>query len=185
MATRYRHYSDFLANEAALVGLPADRVTTEIAASWNAFFNSAMGEMWRAGPWIQICPYGEARFVGNLLTYPNNLSKTANWDTNVALTITGNSLQNPADGRTTASKLLETAATSAHSISQTGLTSFYPSTNYTISAYFRQNGRTWAQITVNDGVGNFSAFFDLANVVTGTVSGTGATATIGQQANGF
>jgi len=177
-----RHYSDFLNSLAALVGIPTSRITTELAAVFNTFFNTALQTIWRAGPWYEVCPKGEARFVGNRLTYPNNTTKTAYW-TNTALTITANQVANPADGTTTASKMMETAANSAHKIVQS-VTTFYPATDYSCSMYIRPNGRNDVQMSVSDGVTTHSAFFDMAS---GGSVGTTAncTATLAAQPNGF
>lgn len=138
--------------------------------------------MWGDGQWMEVCPYGEARFLGNRLTYPNNLAKTSVW-TATAVTATANSVSNPADGNVTATKLMETVANSAHSVVQT-VTTFYPSTSYTVSFYARPNGRAWQYLSVTDGVTTYTAFF---NTTTGTV-GTAtnfSTTTIAQQPNGF
>jgi hypothetical protein len=120
--------------------------------------------MWSLGPWLEISPYGEARFLGNRLTYPNNLAATSAW-TATAITATANSVANPADGFITASKIMETAANSAHKVQQT-VTTFFPSTNYTISFYARPNGRSYQYLSVSDGVTTYTAFF---NTTTGTL----------------
>jgi hypothetical protein len=106
-----RNYSDFLSSVCALIGVPTSRLSTELAESLNLMFNNSIRDIWMATQWFDTCPRGEARFVGNRLTYPNNLSKTAYW-TNTALTITANNIANPLDGEVTASRLMETAANS-------------------------------------------------------------------------
>lgn len=182
MALVQRHYSDFLNSLASLVGIPATRITTELAGTFQTLFNTAMQGMWVQGPWVEITPRGEARFAGNRLSYCNDLSKTASW-TATAVTITANSVQNPADGAITSSKMMETAANSAHKVVQ-NVTTFYPSTEYAVSFYGRPNGRSYVQLAVSDGVTTYTAFF---NLVTGTVGTTTNfdTTTIGQQPNGF
>ena len=79
---RTKHYSDFLTSWGSLVGIPSTRITTELASVANTVFNTAINQMWSEGPWLDICPNGEARFVGNRLTYTNDLSKTAYWTAN-------------------------------------------------------------------------------------------------------
>jgi hypothetical protein len=165
----------------ALVGIPSSRITTELAGVFNTLFNSAMKTVWEAGPWLEVSPRGEARFAGSKLTYPNDLSASV-W-TGTALTITKNSIANPLDGRTTASKAMETAANSAHSVEQT--VDIVIDTTYALSAYVRPNGRSWAYLKFNDGVNDYTAFFDATTGTVGTVAGTGATATITQQGNGY
>lgn len=176
------HYSSFLTGWASLVGIPVSRITTEIAADANAQFNTAIQTIWTSGQWPEICPYGEARFLGNRLTYPNDLGKTANW-TATAVTVTANSVGNPADGITTASKVMETAANSTHKVAQ-NVTTFFPSTSYTVSFYARPNGRNYQYISVFDGVTTYTAFFNTSAGTVGTTANF-ATVTIGQQPNGF
>ncbi len=177
-----RHFSDYLSSLASLVGIPATRITTELAGVFTTLFNTAIQNMWNLGPWLDVSPMGEARFVGNRLSYCNNLANSTYW-TATAVTLTANSVQNPADGLITASKIMETAANSAHKVVQ-GVTTFYPGTNYTISFYGRPNGRDYVQLAVSDGVTAYTAFF---NLTTGTVGTTAnfLTTTIGQQPNGF
>jgi len=153
-----------------------------MGASLNALFNTSIGKFWGQAPWLETSPYGEARFLGNRLTYPNNLTKTANW-TATAVTLTANSVANPADGGVTASKMMETGASSAHKVVQTVAT-FYPSTNFKVSFYARPNGRSHVYLSVTDGVTTYTAFF---NVTAGTVGTTAnfTTTTIAQQPNGF
>lgn len=183
MAISLQPYSNYIQQISALIGVPTGRVSTELAESLRVMWNNGMERVWQNTTWLDICPYGEARFVGNKLTYPNDLSKTANW-TATALTITGDNFVNPLDGRTTASKLIETVANSAHSAAQ-GSVAIVQNTGYTLQCYARVNGRSWAYLKFNDGVNNYTAFFDVSTGVVGTVAGTGATATIGQMPSGY
>lgn len=179
---RTRNYSDFLNSVVQLIGIPPSRLTTEVADSINQFFNNAIRDVWLSTQWIDICPRGEARFVGNGLTYPNNLSKTAYW-TPIGLTVTGNQLANPLDGSITASKLMETTANSEHRVLQ-NVTSFFPSQQYSIAAYVRPNGRNNVQLVAYDGNTTYSAFFNVAAGTVGTVVNATGT-TINLQPNGF
>jgi hypothetical protein len=182
MARAVSHYSTFLTNWCSLVGIPTSRLTTEIAAVANSCFSTAITKMWGDGQWMEVCPYGESRFLGNRLTYPNNLAKTSVW-TATAVTATANSVSNPADGTTTATKLMETAANSAHKVVQS-VTNFYPSTSYTVSFYARPNGRAWQYLSVTDGVTTYTAFFNTTTGTVGTATNFTST-TIAQQPNGF
>ena len=179
---RTRNYSDFLDSVTQLIGIPPSRLTTEVADSINQFFNNAIRDIWIATQWYDTCPRGEARFVGNKLTYPNDLAKTAYW-TATALTVTANQLANPLDGSVTASKLLETSATSEHKVVQ-DVTSFFPSQDYTITAYVRPNGRNNVQLVAYDGNTTFSAFFDISAGTVGTVVNASGSS-ISLQPNGF
>tara|TARA_R110000868_G_scaffold366441_1_gene629346 strand:- start:4135 stop:5376 length:1242 start_codon:yes stop_codon:yes gene_type:complete len=148
----------------------------------QGYFNTAMRDIWQSNSWIDVSPYGEARFAGNLLSYPNDLTKSAYW-TATAVTPTANALANPADGRTTASKLLETSATSAHKVSQTY--TFLPSVNYQFSGYARALGRNYLYLSVYDGVTTYTAYFNISTGVIGTTANCNQTPTIVQQNNGF
>ena len=167
---KVKSYSDYLDSVCALVGTPVDRLSTETAELLRVSFNAALKNAWLTFPWIDLCPYGEARFVGSRFDYPNDLSKTA-WTKNNT-TATAEQLQNPLDGRTNASKLLETVANGVHNVAPTAVP-LVVSTNYTMSAYVRPNGRSWVYFLVNDGVTTHSCFF---NVTTGAV-GTQANCT--------
>lgn len=175
-------YSRALSQLAGLIGIPSTRISTEIAQSLNDLFNANVRQIWGAGNWPDLSPYGEARFCGNLLTYPNDLSQTSYW-TATNLTLTANSIANPADNRITASKAMETVATGAHKVVQSA-SSCFPSTNYQLSVYARPNGRSYLYLAANDGTTTFSSFF---NVTAGTI-GTQANVTsanIQQCANGY
>lgn len=183
MAITLTSYSAFTSKCSALIGIPYSGMTSDETANLATFFDTQMGKMWTDNNWLDICPYGEARFAGNLLTYPNDLTKTAYW-TNTALTITANSLANPCDGRVTASKCLETTATSTHGVSQAY--TFIPSINYQYSAYIRGTGRNYVQLIVNDGVNSYTSFFNVQSGTVGTYSNNlPQTPTITQQNNGF
>ena len=161
--------------------MPTSRLTTETAQSINDLFNANVRQIWGAGNWPDLTGWGEARFVGNSLTYPNDLSQTAYWTTN-ATTVTANSISNPADNRVTASKVFETATTAEHNVTQ-AVTAF-GATTYQASVYARPAGRNYLYLAVNDGTTTFSTFF---NVQTGNL-GTQANvqnANVQQCANGF
>lgn len=179
---RTRNYSDFLNSVIQLIGIPSSRLTTEVAESINQFFNNAIRDIWLSTQWLDTCPRGEARFVGNKLTYPNDLAKTAYW-TPTALTITANQLANPLDGSVTASKVMEAASVSEHTVEQ-NVTSFFPSQDYNITAYVRPNGRNNVQLVAYDGNTTFSAFFDVSAGTVGTVVNASGTS-INLQPNGF
>lgn len=179
---RTRNYSDFLDSVTQLIGIPPSRLTTEVADSINQFFNNAIRDIWIATQWYDTCPRGEARFVGNKLTYPNDLAKTAYW-TPTYLTITANQLANPLDGSVTASKAMEQASSGEHSVVQ-NVTSFFPSQEYTITAYVRPNGRNNVQLVAYDGNTTYSAFYDVSAGTVGTVVNATGTS-ISLQPNGF
>jgi hypothetical protein len=164
------------------MGVPTSRLSTELSDSINALFNSSIGKFWAGTPWLETSPYGEARFLGNRLTYPNDLSKTANW-TATAVTVTANSVFNPADGATTACKMLETTANSAHKVVQ-AVATFYPSTEYLVSFYARPILRDYQYLSVTDGVTTYTAFFNTTTGVVGTTANFTAV-TMAKQPNGF
>ena len=175
-------YSGILNNICGLIGVPVSRLTSETAAAINNLFYSNVRQLWGRGNWTDISPYGEARFVGDLLTYPNDLSKTAYWTATNA-TITGNSIANPADNRVTASKLLETVTNGQHKAVQSGLAAF-PTTQYQLSVYVRPNGRNYVYVAANDGVNTYSAFFNVQGGTVGTTANL-QNWNIQQNPNGF
>lgn len=180
MAVATKAYSDFLNREADLCGILRTNIPTDVAALWNGSFTPAIREAWERGNWIDVCPFGEARFIGNLLASPNNLTNAAWTATN--LSITANALANPADSRVTASKALETVTNGEHKTVQTE--TFFPSTNYQFSFYARALGRNYAYVAISDGTTSYTAFFNVYNGTIGTSANFTATS-IQQQPNGF
>lgn len=174
-------YSRALANICGLIGVPTSRLTTETAQSINDLFNANVRQIWGAGNWPDLTGWGEARFAGDLLTYPNDVSQTSYWTAN-ATTVTANNISNPADNRVTASRVLETTATAQHNVTQ-AVTAF-GATTYQASVYARPAGRDWLYLEVNDGTTAFSAFFDVQTGVVGTQANI-ESANIEQCANGF
>ena len=67
---RTRPYSDFIWNICGLIGIPTSRLSTEIADTLNSLYNGNLRRIWDITNWTDLCPKGEARFCGNLLTYP-------------------------------------------------------------------------------------------------------------------
>lgn len=181
MGLPLKHYSDFLTSWAALIGVPYTRLTTELAATGNTLFNTAIKRIWEAGPWLENSPRSEARFAGNRITYPNDLTILAAW-TPTAVTVTANAIPNPVDGRSTGCNLLETSATSAHGVLHaTNLQTI--GTNYQVSAYVRPNGRSWVYLQYNDGDLVHSAFYNVTTGVLGTQ--TNCLGNIAAQSNGY
>jgi hypothetical protein len=181
MPQKTQPYSTYLSQFCSLVGVPVSRLSTEIAEGARLFWNNGLKRVWQYYDWEEIAPYGEARFVGNKLTYPNDLSKTAYW-TATAMTITGDQLANPLDGRVTASKLLETTANSAHSAAHAAI-AIIPNTTYIYSAYVRPNGRSWVYLNLNDGDLSHNCFFNVTTGALGTA--TNCTGQIQQVGAGY
>lgn len=183
-AIRYRTYQDFtdtfngLINGPGYTALPSTQQT-----GIQQFYNKNANNAWISNNWLAVCPNGEARFVGNVGYYPNNLSVTAYWTT-TAVTVTANNLANPADGRVTASKLLETTANSAHQVLESY--TYVPSATYQLTAYARPIGGRYLYLYANDGVNTYYAIFNaVSGVVTAQSSNLTATSTISQTGNGF
>lgn len=174
-----KNYSDYLNSVTALLGVPVSRLSDEVGTALQYHFNTAMRKWWSAYCWVDVCPYGEARFAGNLLSAANNFTNTA-W-TLTSATATANAIQNPLDGATTASSLKEVAATAQHKAVQT--LTFLPSITYQVTAYARPINRNYLYLAVSDGSSTFSSFFNVYAGTLGTASN--CTATITPQANGF
>ena len=183
---KYADYSSYLNTLGGLLNWASytSLAATQQTAIQQYFDNNAQ-DAWIHNNWLNVCPNGEARFVGNQGFYPNDLSKTAYW-TPTAMTITANQLANPADGRVTASKLLETVANSQHGPAQT--VSLIPNATYQFSCFARPIGGRWLLITFSQNGLDSNAFFDLINGVAYIDSGSDTVptgATIQQCANGF
>jgi len=181
---RYRTYQQHLnalgglINWQSYTSLPATQVT-----ALQGYYDKNANDAWIAANWLAVCPYGEARFVGNQGQYPNNLANTTYW-TATAITVTANSIANPADGKVSASKLLETTANSAHNVLQSY--TYIPGATYQVTCYARPIGGRYLYLSANDGVNTYSTFFDIATGVVGTQSALlTSTSTINQTANGF
>ncbi len=180
---KYKTYSDYLntlgglINWSSYTALPATQ-QTGIAN----YFNNNAGDGWIESDWLAVCPQNEARFAGNQGQYPNNLSVTSYW-TPTAVTVTKNSIANPADGRVTASKLLETAASSVHSVDQA--LDFIPGATYQLTCYFRPIGGRYLVLKAYDGVNNYFATFSPSGVVTVESGGLSSSSTCNQTSNGF
>lgn len=179
----YRSLSDFLDTLGGLVNIAYSDMPATQQTAVLQYFNNNADNGWIACNWLPICPNGEARFVGNQGYYPNDLSKTDYWDaTNV--TVTANSIANPADGRITASKLLETAANGAHDALQD--LDYIPGASYQINCYARPIGGRYLYLSGNDGVNTYYAFFNVVTGAVGTYSNNlSAAPSISQTSNGF
>lgn len=181
---RYTTYQRFLDSMGGLLNWPSyTALSATQQTSLQQFYNKNANDGWIASNWLAVCPNGEARFVGNQGYYPNNLAVTTYW-TATAVTVTANSIANPADGRVTASRLLETTANSEHKVLQT--TTFIPGATYQLTCYARPIGGRYLYLTANDGTTAYTTFFDVVNGTVGTESSNvSQPSTINQTANGF
>lgn len=184
MANTLTSYSAFTTKSAALIGIPFNSMTSDETGFLSTFFSNQMSKIWDDNNWIDICPYGEARFAGNLLEYPNDLTKSSFW-TLYNYTASLATITNPADGRYTVTKLLETAAGPVPHGAQQSHT-FIPSIIYQYSAYLRGAGRTNIALEVYDGANTYTGFFDIAaGTISSHTNNMLQQPTITQQNNGF
>ena len=181
---RYTTYQQYLNTLGGLINwptytaLPATQVT-----ALQSYYNNNASDGWIKNNWLNVCPQGEARFVGNLGQYPNDLSNTTYW-TATNLTATANNLANPADGRVTATKLLETVTNATHKALQT--LTYIPNATYQITCYARPIGGRYLYLSANDGVNTYSTFFNIVSGTVGTQSNNlSSTSSMTQTANGF
>lgn len=176
---KYSTFTDFTSYLGGLLNLGYANMSTTQQIGVQSYYNRNTEKIWERCNWLQTCPYGEARFVGNLGTYPNDLSQTAYW-TATAMTVTANNLANPADGRVTASRLIETVTNSGHSALEAY--TFIPSATYQVTSYFRPISGRYLYLSANDGVNTYYTFFSPAGVV-GTSSSNLTSASTAVQAN--
>lgn len=180
--TKYNTFQDFLNYIGGLLNISYANMSTTQQTGVQAYYNYNAQNIWERCNWLEVCPYGEARFVGNLGTYPNDLSQTAYW-TATALTATANNLSNPADGRITATRLIETVANSAHNALQSY--TFIPSSAYQVTCYFRPIAGRYLYLSANDGVNTYSCFFSPLGVVGTASNNLSQASTCVQANNGF
>ena len=176
-------FQDFADALTGLLNIAWSSIPTAQQTSIKQFYASNAQEGWIQNNWLPICPNGEARFVGNQGYYPNDISKTS-YCTATNVTVTANNLANPADGRVTASKLVETVTNGAHNALQTF--TYIPNATYQVTCYARSLGGRYLYLSANDGVNTYSTIFNLAAGTVGTSSNNlSASSTIQQTANGF
>lgn len=176
---KYNTFQDYLNYLGGLLNISYANMSATQQTGVQSYYNFNTNKIWERCNWLEVCPYGEARFVGNLGTYPNDLSKTSAWTT-TALTATANNLSNPADGRITMTRLIETVTNSAHNALQTY--TYIPAASYQVTSYFRPIAGRYLYLTANDGVNTYSCFFSPLGVV-GTASNNLTQASTCVQAN--
>lgn len=179
---KYSTFSDFLNYLGGLLNLSYTDMSATQKLGVQSYYNFNTQKIWERCNWTQTSPYGEARFVGNLGVYPNDLSKTANW-TATAMTVTGNNLSNPADGRVTASRLIETATTGTHTVLQAFTP--IPSSAYQVTCYYRPIAGRYLYLYATDGVNNYFSTFSPAGTVAVSSSNLTSASTCVQANNGF
>lgn len=181
---RYKTYTDYLNTLGGLINWSSyTALPTTQQTAIASYFNNNSDNGWIASNWLAICPNGEARFVGNQGQYPNDLSVTTYW-TATAVTVTKNSIANPADGKVSASRLLETTGNSTHKVLQSY--TYIPGATYQVTSYARPIGGRYLYLSANDGVNTYSTFFDITAGTVGTQSALlTSPSTITQTANGF
>jgi len=96
-------------------------------------------------------------------------------------TVSANATSAPS-GTTTADKLQEDTSTGSHLVTQ-NIT--FTAASHTASIFAKKAERDWIRVLFFDGTNTFSAFFNLNTGTVGTVTGTGATASIQNVGNGW
>lgn len=179
---KYATFSNFTDTLGGLVNISWTAMPSTQQVGIRQYFNNNAYNGWIRGNWLAESPNGEARFVGNVGQYPNDLSQAAYW-TSTAVTPTGQVIANPADGKVSATKILETSATSAHKTLQSF--TFIPNATYQVTCYFRPIGGRYLYLTAFDGVTTYSSFFNGVTGVVGTNANCSSPPTINQCSNGF
>lgn len=182
--TSIRAYSEYQSRLAGLIGLDVATMTASELLWLNAYFNNNSRTCWTYANWFDLCPMGEARFINNSLSYPNDLTQTAFWPP-VGFTVTRNAtLTNPLDGRVNISKLLEIQA---YTFGTSTAQSFaaISGVNYTASVIVRPIGGRCLKLTIGDGSTTYFGSFDLTTGAIIATSTSGVTAASAPLANGF
>jgi hypothetical protein len=180
---RIKSYSSYLNSMAGLIGVQVADLSTADLTIINSFFNKSMKYIWQQTAWVDVCPFSEARFIGNLVKYPNNYSATGgNYTPSGTASVTDNSLANPLDARVTAALMTENSATSTHKIVSDTFSAI-PLTTYSFSLYVRPNGRNYGRLALTD-TATYSAYFNFTGGGS-VVSMSNCAANIAQAPNGF
>lgn len=174
----FQNFTDYLCG---LLNLGYANMSATQQTGVQAYYNFNTQKIWERCNWLETCPYGEARFVGNLGTYPNDLTNSA-WVTS-NLTVTAGALSNPADGRMTASSLIETVTNAQHQSVQNY--TFIPAAAYQVTCYFRPIFGRWLYLRAYDGVNTYSTFFSPLGVVGTQSNNLTQASTCTQANNGF
>jgi hypothetical protein len=179
-----KSFSDFTARYAGLVGIPWDSQTSTEQEWAKGYLQTAIQDSWESNSFLDICPYGEARFISNLVPYPTKLANPA-WSAS-AVTVTDNATNNPVDGFETCAAIRETAVDSTHRLiaSVTGLIG---STSYCASCFARPVNRQYIYLTILNGALTAQVIVDLFAGTAATPSGTfsNMAANASQSSDGF
>ena len=114
----------------------------------------------------------------NLLTFPQDFDNAA-W-TKIRSTVSANATTSP-DGTNTADAFIENSELGLHILRQAYTT--ITGTTYTLSGYFKPNGRTWMLLFAN--IPNTGAWFDIQNGTVGTVQSAVTSTSISLASNGY
>ncbi len=184
MSVPTKNFSDFTKRYAGLVGIPWDNQNTSEQEFAKGYFQTAIQDGWESNSFLDLCPYGEARFISNLVQYPTKLANPV-W-TATGVTAANDSSANPMDGFITASALRETATTGVHRIEE-ALSGIIGATSYSFSCFARSVNRQYLYLTITNGALTAQAVFNLTagTVATPTGTLTNLTANISQSAAGF
>ena len=120
----------------------------------------------------------------NLLAHSEAFDEADAWET-VRTTVTADTTAAP-DGTTTADTIAENTETGNHGIKQDILPNLEDDTDYTFSAWAKQNGRRYLNMSLPlKGAGWAEAIFDLQDGVVQFTDGNTISASIEAAANGF
>lgn len=180
---KVRSYTDFVNSMSALTGTSSARLLPEVALQWRYLFTNAVRDIWERAEWLEVTPYGEARFIGNRLLFSHGFDHDEAW-TASNITVAKDTAVNPLDWRQNACDLMETTAEAVHNVAQTTL-ALEQNAGYVVSVYAKYLGREHFLVKVNDGASDISAYF---NLLTGEISQQSdgvLNAVMQQMANGF
>lgn len=178
-----RSYSDYTSRVSGLIGIPYSGMNEVEQVNLQGFFTTSINTMWNDNSWLEICPYGEARIAGSLLTYMNRPSNAVWVNTN--MTGTDNAILNPVDSRITAGSLRETVTSGLHYAAQTY--NQVPFTGYTFSCFVYPTGRQYVYLWVveSNGTSHYAVFNMTTGLQSAISTNTGDSASINQVSNGF
>lgn len=182
---RTANYSSFLTRVAGLIGVSSSDLQDDEKTILNGYFNHAVKNGWESNYWLDLVKKGEARFIGNIVPYPNTyVTPTVDWSTTGDASVTDNTLANPLDGRIDVGHLVETSLNFASHTLVSNTITILRSTEYKVTAYIRPAGRTIAWLSCFNGT-THNAFFNLSTGAVVSGSATNCTAGCSAITNGF
>jgi hypothetical protein len=176
---RTKHYSEYISQMAAMMGMVSSDLGDTEKAILNVFFDGGIKKIWRTTNWLETTRTGEYRVANNQLASPNDFF-TGSWN-QIGVSISENTIPNPVDVYSNARRLAETGVYESHRLLQN--VSYISGTPQSLSIFARPSGTNFLFITLLNNTGAvYEGAFDLINrrVVSHTSGVTGVISNPGE-----